>query len=181
MVDVIHIDAMQIKLTLCWVKPKVTRVLIVPAMWMLSDLHKGICQAMGWEGRGKEEFCVIENGYDRVGVSPDEEDEVYWSMLNYISLEDMFSSTKKMLYRYDIDDDWEHIVELEKRFKFPGSMAPCCIDGINASPPEDIGGPDEYRKFCRVMAKHTHKLHVQLVQKYGSFDPSKFDPELIAF
>ena len=138
---------------------------------------------MGWDGRGKEEFCSIDNGYDRIGIMGDDEDDTYTSMLSHIFLEDVFTgSTKKIIYRYDYEDDWEHVVEAEKRFVFQKSMVPCCIDGVNASPPEDIGGPDEYRKFCRAMAKTTHRSHSQVVLKYGGvFDPSKFDPELIYF
>jgi hypothetical protein len=47
-------------------------------------------------------------------------------------------------------------------------MLPCCIDGANPSPPEDVGGPDAYRKFCRANARKAGWMQQQ------AFDPSHF-------
>lgn len=182
------IEVFQLCVTLCWVKPRVVRVIIVPSTWTLSELHAGLCRCMSWcHLKMKEEFCSIDNSYDRIGIGDDADENSsyheYRLIMSGIRLTEVFSgATKKVLWRYDYDDDWEHVVEMEKKLMFREDMVPCCIDGANASPPEDIGGPDEYRKFCRAMSKSTHARHESEVRKFGRvFDPDVFDPTLIFF
>ena len=175
------IDVYQLKATLLWVRPKVIRVIIVPATWSLSDLHVGLSDTMSWNSSlHLEEFCSIENSYDRVGVGDDELDDEYQEIMKRIRLTDVFSTTKKILWRYSYDNDWEHVVELEKKLVFRRDMVPCCIDGVNASPPEEIGGPDEYRRFSRAMAKATHRRHATEVLRFGRvFNVGEFDPDSV--
>jgi len=46
---------------------------------------------------------------------------------------------QKLRYLYDLGDNWEHTVELEKIL--PKDIAcPICITGKRACPPEDCGG-----------------------------------------
>ena len=172
-------ECMQLKLTLCWVRPAVVRVVIVKRSDTLNELHEVVCRAMGWKGRdGKHEFCNIDNGIDRIPAEVPASDDSdsdrrnYFDSLSKLRIEDVMSpSSKKMLYRYDDEDDWEHVIELQKEFRFPAHMVPCCIDGSNASPPEDVGGPDAYRKFCR---KRTKTIVHHPAPDY--FDPTLFDP-----
>ena len=173
---------MRVNLTLCWVKPKITRTLILPEWYSLHDLHLCICDVMGWRGRNREEFCILEDSYTRLPVHSDNRAE-YREMIRTTLLCEM---PMQFMYRYDIEDDWEHVVEMVKMTnlsKAACDMLPKCIGGTFASPPEDIGGPDEYRKFCRAMTKPTHRDHAKVVAGNDGqiFDPGRFDAEEIEF
>ena len=114
-------------------------------------------------------------------------ENTYSTALSKTSILDAFASVGKMvmLYRYDTEDDWEHVVELQRSLIISPDgyeMLPMCINGSQASPPEYIGGPDEYRKFCRAMARSTHRDHVKVMEAFGGvFFPSEFDLNSIVF
>jgi hypothetical protein len=51
-----------------------------------------------------------------------------------------------------------------------------CIDGENACPPEDVGGPGGYADFLAAIADPSHEEHAHLLAWVGgSFDPTRFD------
>ena len=172
--------ALRIRMTLCWIKPKIYRVVIVPQSWTLADLHGALCSVMGWRGRGREEFCAAEDLYTRLPRQSTLEYEAYSTTLSTTTLLDALGPLRKILWRYDYEDDWECLLELESSSEWEGGGGlPACVDGARASPPEDIGGPDEYRRFCRAMAKATHWDHARVVALHGGvFDTNHFDSSL---
>ena len=51
----------------------------------------------------------------------------------------------KMTYTYDLGDNWEHVIVLEKQLLAePQTTYPVCTDGQLACPPEDCGGIPGY-------------------------------------
>lgn len=51
-----------------------------------------------------------------------------------------------------------------------------CIDGQNACPPEDCGGPGGYAELLDALADPGHDDHDQFMQWVGGgFDPTHFD------
>lgn len=53
---------------------------------------------------------------------------------------------------------------------------PLCIDGDNACPPEDVGGPPGYADFLKAVAEPGHPEYEQyLTGCGGQFDPATFD------
>lgn len=54
-----------------------------------------------------------------------------------------------------------------------------CLDGQNACPPEDCGGPNGYADLLRVLADPTHDEHEHMRSWIGGpFDPTEFDLSL---
>ena len=57
-----------------------------------------------------------------------------------------------------------------ERFEF------VCLDGANACPPEDSGGPGGYEDLLRVLGDPSHEEHEHLRGWIGDgFDPREFD------
>lgn len=57
-----------------------------------------------------------------------------------------------------------------------GLKAAVCMDGANACPPEDFGGPSGHDDLRRVLADPSHEDHDHLRGWIGGpFDPSAFD------
>ena len=51
-----------------------------------------------------------------------------------------------------------------------------CLDGQNACPPEDVGGPSGYADFLDVLADPTHDEHEHMRGWAGGlFDATEFD------
>jgi hypothetical protein len=51
-----------------------------------------------------------------------------------------------------------------------------CVDGQNACPPENVGGPCGYRNFLEAVADPKHEEHQQFLGWIGgSFDPAAFN------
>lgn len=58
----------------------------------------------------------------------------------------------------------------------PGLKLPQCLDGANACPPEDVGGPPGYAEFLEAIRDPTHEEHDAMLQWCGgAFDPTAFD------
>ena len=51
-----------------------------------------------------------------------------------------------------------------------------CLEGENACPPEDCGGPGGYAELLRVLADPAHDDHEDLLRWVGGpFEPTRFD------
>ena len=86
-----------------------------------------------------------------------------------------------MLYVYDFGDEWRHEVLLEDLP--PQSQYrtdPICIDGENACPPEDIGGPFAYMDYLAMLRgddeREAEYAHIILSR---CFKPDRFDKNAV--
>ena len=88
---------------------------------------------------------------------------------------------QKFSYLYDLGDNWEHTVELEKIL--PKDIAcPICITGKRACPPEDCGGVWGYEKFLEIIEGPNHPEHEERFEWIGGeFNPEHFDVKEIHF
>jgi hypothetical protein len=60
------------------------------------------------------------------------------------------------------------------------------IDGANACPPEDCGGPGGYARLIEVIANPNNEEHDEMLEWLGiedpkDFDPTFFDPKRVVF
>ena len=70
----------------------------------------------------------------------------------------MLGGHERFAFDYDFGDGWEHDVVIEKRS--PSSVAFAeCLDGQNACPPDDVGGPGGYEDFLAALADPAHEAH----------------------
>ncbi|WP_179255532.1 plasmid pRiA4b ORF-3 family protein [Burkholderia sp. HI2714] len=80
-----------------------------------------------------------------------------------------------LVYTYDPDDNWRHIVEIEAIGPaHPRARTPRCVAGAGACPPEDCGGPAGYAQLVRTLAGRMTDAKRALLAWLGE----PFDPEL---
>src|SRR5260370_15675926 len=61
-------------------------------------------------------------------------------------------------YVYDLGDNWEHDIRVEKILALdPARAYPVCIGGAHPCPPEDSGGPWLYMSLRRT--RKSHRVH----------------------
>ena len=180
----------QFKVTLQETSPEVWRRILVPETYTFYDLHVAIQDAMGWTDSHLHIFKVKRdhkaNGKDMwlVGIPDpeyaDQTDKAGWET----RISDHFSLyQKKVYYRYDFGDSWDHIIEVEELMdREVGTKYPKCIEGKNACPPEDVGGTEGFKIFKKTMANPSHEEHEELKMWYGGdFVANKFTAEDVKF
>ncbi len=81
-------------------------------------------------------------------------------------------------YDYDFGDNWRHdvLVERIKLLDAEDLVAPQCLDGRQACPPEDCGGVSGYYELLEALRDPHHDDHERLRTWVGVH----FDPELFS-
>jgi hypothetical protein len=159
-------NALQLKITLRYLKPPIWRRVVVPDNYTLSDLHYVIQRTMGWMGGHMHAFRVARQGFgpniDLPGSAP----------LQRV----LDRKARKILYEYDFGDGWLHEILLEKLLPFDAkAVYPQCLAGARACPPEDCGGVGGYCDLLDALANPT-AANASLREWAGNkFDPEAFD------
>ncbi len=169
----------QLRIELLDVSPVIWRRLLVPGSIKLHQLHGVLLWTMGWAGGHLHEFVI---GHDHFG-----EPDPYFDEAPRLQRDDRFTlaaalgAHKWFIYLYDYGDGWEHRVTVEKILPVdPTLKLPKCLDGANACPPEDVGGPLGYAEFMEAIHDPHHEEHDAMLEWCGgAFDPNAFDPEAI--
>ncbi len=164
----------QLKITLKHVQPRIWRRLQILSSDSLEELHIALQIVMGWTNSHMHEFS---NGRDRYGV-PDEEypssvqDEIDFRLDQVLKKE-----KDKLNYIYDFGDGWEHEVVLEKILPFDtDAVLPLCLQGEQACPMEDVGGPPGHEMFLEAILDPSHPQHEEMLEWSGGFfEPEHFD------
>ena len=140
----------RVRVDLMYAKPPIWRRLDLPGDLMLDQLHVVLQVAMGWQDSHLHKFGV---GADRrtcayfvtafdlsegdEGVAEDE-----------VRLDQVVSAKGDWLfYDYDFGDGWEHVLVVEEVLDDP-PLAPVCLKGRMACPPEDCGGLGGYEELA---------------------------------
>jgi hypothetical protein len=164
----------QLKITLDEVRPAVWRRVLVPEDIRLTELHRIIQAAMGWEDYHLWRFQIggEEFGTDFEGDEVDPDHDAARTHLDRIA-----SPGDVLLYEYDFGDGWEHRVRVEKALPAePGRRYPVCVEGARACPPEDCGGPWSYASLLEAIRDPAHPEHDDMLEWVGGdFDPDRFD------
>lgn len=165
-------QAYQLLVELEWVQPKVWRRLLVPTTIDLPLLHATLLFGMGWQGGHLHEFVMGRDNYGPMDMA----DLEHIADEEGVTLRDALGAKKTFTYVYDYGDDWRHKVKVEKVVTLDVPIERgVCIDGENACPPEDVGGPPGYEEFLAALADPEHPEHWDLKEWIGgSFDPAAF-------
>ena len=128
---------MQFKVWLLGLSPMVWRRVHVPATFTLRQLHGVIQIAMGWEGVHLFQFrlrAIHYGSWELSARSPE------------ITLESLrLRKGARFAYEYDLNIPWRHEIRLEERLEPVAKRAyPFCVEGHEACPPEDCGGPSGF-------------------------------------
>jgi hypothetical protein len=176
-------DIYQLKVTLLGTNPPIWRRLLVPADLTLAQLHNVVQTAMGWDDGHMHEF---RSGQRRFG--PPEPAAGPFANIPRVESERTVRLSavlqrvgSKMTYTYDLGDNWEHVIVLEKQLLAePQTTYPVCTDGQLACPPEDCGGIPGYYDLLDALADPSHPQHKELCDWIGGeFNPESFSVEKI--
>ena len=169
----------QLRIELLYVQPAIWRRILVPAAIKLHRLHAVLLWTMGWAGGHLHEFVIGHNHYGEPDPYYDTPPEVQRE--DRVTLAAALGARKSFIYLYDFGDGWEHRVAVEKILPpDSGLKLPLCLDGANACPPEDVGGPPGYVDFLQAINDPAHDEHASMLEWCGgSFDPTTFRPDNI--
>ena len=160
------------RITLKEVTPTVWRRLLVPGGVRLARLHDMFQAGMGWTDSHLHMFRIGDAIYgSQIDDFPEDElDE------RTVTVAGVLRGRRRFLYEYDFGDSWEHEVVVEDVATAAlGLKFAVCVDGQNACPPEDCGGPGGYADLLAVLADPTHDEYEHLLGWVGGpFDPEAF-------
>lgn len=160
--------AYQLKITLSDSVPDIWRRMVVPAQVTLAELHSIIQQVMGWDDLHDYGF------HQGMGLnkSPFKPAQTLSTVLSA-------AGDQPIYYLYDFQGGWLHRLEQEalEVTTDQGKTAtlPICLDGAEACPPENIGGVWGYEELMERLDDPTDPEYIELIEKYGDFDPGAFD------
>lgn len=162
-----------LRIQLIDVEPVVWRRVLVSGSVRLSKLSEILLAAMGWTN---SHLHALRVGDKRFGMHADEwpEGEIDERTVTVLKA---LGRDRRFFLDYDFGDGWEHEVVVEEITRSDyGLRFAVCIDGQNACPPEDVGGPGGYEEFREAIASPAHEEHESFLEWVGgSFDPGAFD------
>ncbi|MGC9237832.1 MAG: plasmid pRiA4b ORF-3 family protein [Thiomonas sp.] len=167
----------QLHIQLLYLEPRVWRRFWVPGAITLAGLDQVIQAVMGWTNSHLHEFEIEGQRY---GMALDEYPVDKPAKLDKdFRLADLLgTSVQNFIYTYDFGDDWRHVVTVEQLLKPDPEYNtwPQCLEGQNACPPEDVGGPPGYLSFLEAVLDPTHEEYKAMRRWFGGpFDPAGFD------
>ena len=142
---------------------KATRRLIVAADIDFQRLHLVLQQAFGWRNYHLYEFTVWDDaGKPCARLVPDEESLSYGDdavLMDGHKLSEFLPRYNRILYTYDMGDDWEHQIELVRVIDEHNEDSPYLLEANGQTPPEDVGGVDGFIDFRKIMLDPDHPEH----------------------
>ena len=167
----------QVRIELLEVTPRVWRRVLIPEDLKLPKLHYILQTCMGWTNSHLHEFVLGGKRYSP--HDPEFSDELEQLDEQRVVLANAIGHEARCFdYIYDFGDSWHHVAIIEDPYAGHSEqgLRIRCIDGENACPPEDVGGPHGYAEFLTAIADPHHEEHAQLLEwAGGSFDPARFD------
>lgn len=152
--------AFQLKIAIKNSKPPIWRRVIVPAGITFSQLSMILNEVMGWSGYHlfevefyHLELRIIENAdeYMDIGYGPYDYLEASTTYIReYLEENDWFT------YTYDLGDDWQHRVTIEKILDDYDYNYPQVLKYKGNCPPEDCGGIYGYYEYLDIISDKDH-------------------------
>lgn len=105
--------AYQLKITIKGSKPPIWRRLLVPQEITFEELHQMIQTAFCWSSAHLYQFEFRSEGI-RVVETDEEAGGKFRNISCKESIDSLVSESKKFTYTYDIDHNWEHVIQVEK-------------------------------------------------------------------
>ena len=161
-------------------KPPIWRKLLVPDNFTFMDLHESIQAAMGWENAHLFSFShpgPFGEG-DQIGI-PFEDDWMDMEVLDARTIklrEHLHKPKQKMHYEYDFGDGWQHTIMVED-ITDDKLLAPQCLKGKGACPPEDCGGIWGYYNLVETVNNPKNPDYEDMREWLGLEKGEKWDVE----
>ncbi len=163
----------QLKVSLKGLIPPIWRRVQVPGNINLCELHRILQLVMGWGNYHRYQFIIDGITYGE----PDPTSSTVKAAAEAILSRVVRSEDDKFIYVYDLTDDWQHGVKVEKILPAePGINYPICLDGERTCPLEECGGIVEYANLLEILQDPSHPEYREILEPFGGdFDPEAFD------
>ena len=156
--------------------PCVRRVMI-PMDFSLFYLHDVIQNLFLWQNCHLHEFVLRRSKDGRplqTANLPSPYDEDFFGINECdvldereITLNEVFSANKSIVYEYDFGDGWTHEIRLIKMIDNADIPAPVCMELKGDAPPEDCGGPYGFSELVRILNDPKDPQHDDMVMWNG--------------
>ncbi|MFO1444366.1 plasmid pRiA4b ORF-3 family protein [Bacillus sp. Bva_UNVM-123] len=194
---IFSVKAVQLKAKLKLGKHDVWRRVVVPLNRTFDELHEILQAVFGWENNHLHEFYIYDVAATELDIPNnltaknkrehkpimnlvcDEEafsyrNDVEMKLDTKVLLSEYIPSYWKMKYIYDLGDNWQHDIEIEKVISDYPSNHPICVEGEGITPPEDVGGIHGYEEFLEIVANpnhpdYKHSVEWGKMQRYEDF------------
>jgi hypothetical protein len=179
-IPIFQCKAIKIKATLEMENYNIWRRLMLPYNITFEDFHKVLQKAFNWHDNHMHDFIIFDSGKPVIDLVQTEEDMAYpvdipMRMEAGVKISEYLPKYKRLLYRYDFGDGWEHTIELEDFIFNYNRNYPVCLDGEGNAPPEDVGGEGGYDEFLNTIGDPAHEDYREMkewamMQRYREYD-----------
>ncbi len=166
----------QMTITLQDIDKPIWRRFQVDAGITFHQLHKVLQVVMGWEEYHLYSFDFTE----KLILLPDPTfppgGKVEYNARREIVQQHLYLEGQSLIYTYDLGDNWEHKVVLEKILTAPADYPlPVCLQGERSCPQEDCGGVAGFEHIQEILGDSDHPEYEETVVwlKTG-YDPERF-------
>lgn len=168
--------AFQLKITIKNSKPLIWRRVIIPAGITFSQLSMILNKAMGWSG---EHLFDMEFYHQQVRIIEGADEFGGWGPFDYLEasttfIREFLEENDWFTYTYDLGDNWEHRVTVEKVLTDYELDYPQVIKFKGNCPPEDCGGIYGYYYLMDVVADKNHPDYEEQKEWLGD-DPKEYN------
>jgi hypothetical protein len=170
-----------LRIELRGIEPLIWRRVAVSTSMTLTQGHRVVQAAMGWLDCHLWHFEAGGCRYSMRVASEPEWNERYEDAGRTTLGMLLKSGLRRMTYVYDMGDDWEHSIIVEKvSAPAPGETYPQFLGGERRCPPEDCGGPPGYFEFLKNVLSKQKRLRDHALTWYGGpYDPDDIDEKIV--
>lgn len=168
----------QLKVSLKGIKPQIWRRFQVRSDVKFTKLHTILQKVMGWEDSHLYLFLADKRKISNLDSWADGFGDPGITDGSKVKLSEVLQNPgDSCTYIYDIGDEWEHKLRLEKILEpAPNEKYPLCLDGARNCPLEDCGGVPEYENILTALQDSKSKEYADLREWVGdNWDPEEFD------
>lgn len=171
-----HYRAFELLVTLDLEIYKAVRRVIVPADLEFTRLHTVLQNVFGWKDCHLHDFAVFDGkAHEPVVRLVSSEEELSYDdtalLMSGHRLSEFLSGNKRILYTYDMGDNWEHEIELVRIIEEHHEESPYLLEATGQTPPEDVGGVGGFIDFRSIMLDPGHPEYKEMKDWSGYWSP----------
>ncbi|PRR78028.1 Plasmid pRiA4b ORF-3-like protein [Clostridium liquoris] len=181
---IIKCKALKLSVKMKLEKFDIWRNVIVPLKFTFEELHKVMQKLFGWKDYHLHDFMIFHETKPIINIVGSEKNFEYQTDIpmvleNGVKISEYLPKYKRINYRYDYGDNWEHIIQIEDMiFDYDKNYA-YCIDGHGDAPPEDVGGEGGFQEFIKIISNPENKEYQHMKQWADSQWYKGFDIEMV--
>lgn len=159
-------EGYQLKITIRGSKPPVWRRINIPAELSFDDLHETIQELFGWMNYHLFEFRIPSSKIRLIDTHSWDDETAFMDMQTLdteATLSTYLKPDTKLVYTYDMGDNWEHDILVEKCISMDEPY-PVLVKWIGDNFAEDAGNTWGYNEICQIAKDTKHPEHEEMKQ-----------------